>query len=219
MQHCGYLRCIAFSASLESIIWGPDSYPVGTGGPTAAALHSCGRTSPALCCPATGWGSGTAGAPVSTRAQGGHPAIPRDFSPAGRSPWGQSDGCHPPSRATSVLLWPHLRLSLSLQPCKQAAALLSLELPKDHRDVLSQVRQAGAGGPHICPEPLRTLYFYFTGAARRQPAAPRGGHLRKSRPAHGARVTAQGQTAERTTRRGGGAELREPDPGSRLSRM
>lgn len=32
-----------------------------------------------------------------------------------------------PSRATPVLLWPHLRLCLSLQPCKQAAALLSLE--------------------------------------------------------------------------------------------
>ena len=60
------------------------------------------------------------------------------------------------------------RLSLSLQPCKQAAALLSLELPKGHRDALSQVRQAGAGGPHICLEPLRTLYF--TGAARRQPS-------------------------------------------------
>ena len=190
--------------------WGPNS--------SSSAFLWPHQPSPVL--PSNrGWGSGTSGAPVSTRAQGGHPAIPRDFSPAGRSPWGQSDGCHPPSRATSVLLWPHLRLSLSLQPCKQAAALLSLELPKDHRDVLSQVRQAGAGGPHICPEPLRTLYFYFTGAARRQPVAPRGGHLRKSRPAHGARVTAQGQTAERTTRIGGGAELREPDPGSRLRRM
>lgn len=147
------------------------------------------------------------------------PGHPQGLLTCRKKPLGTVRRVSPPSRATSVLLWPHLRLSLSLQPCKQAAALLSLELPKDHRDVLSQVRQAGAGGPHICPEPLRTLYFYFTGAARRQPTAPHGGHLRKSRPAHDARVTAQGQTAERTTRRGGGAELREPDPGSRLSRM
>ena len=126
------------------------------------------------------------------------PGHPQGLLTCRKKPLGTVRLVSPPSRATSVLLWPHLRLSLSLQPCKQAAALLSLELPKDHRDVLSQVRQAGAGGPHICPDPLRTLYFYFTGAARRQPTAPHGGHLRESRPAHDARVTAQGQTAERT---------------------
>lgn len=60
---------------------GPSLLPCGRQGPDNQQLCiPVAVPSPALCCPATGgWRSGTPGAPVSTRAQRGHLAIPRDF--------------------------------------------------------------------------------------------------------------------------------------------
>lgn len=146
-------------------------YSVDIRGPTTSSSAFLWLHQAQLCAgPATGrWGSGTAGAPVSTRTQRGHPAIPRDFSHAGGSPWGQSDWCHPQQGHPGAPVAPPqaLPVSAALQT-GSSSALTRTRLPKDHRDVLSPVRQAGVGGPHKCPEPLRTLYF--TGAARRQPS-------------------------------------------------